>query len=179
MSKVDELVHEMTRDHKRFIERDNGAREAVDELSLLSQLDEAKTLRLHASGGSSGGSKTPLGVAALDIEAEISEQTSLPGIAHLPLPVRVQMWAKMLSEELVIAWLEYWSNKIRELFVTKFAVEGKCPECQESETVTEDDGEVKKRPALMVTVETQQITCGSCSSAWFGVENLKSIEQYI
>lgn len=30
-------VHELCRDHKRFIERDSGEREAVTELSLLAQ----------------------------------------------------------------------------------------------------------------------------------------------
>lgn len=176
-------VHELCRDHKRFIERDSGEREAVTELSLLAQLQEAKTMKLNgAGGGGAGGAGMPFGVGAHDIEADIIKTVHLTAPVHeryqlasMPLGKRVLAWSNLVEASLALAWVLYWSECIRDLFRSKFALDGACPECGESGVSVEIGEEVRVKAALIVTVETQTAACGACGAAWSGAGELKGL----
>lgn len=182
MTALSEAVHELTRDHKRFITRDNGTKEAVDEMSLLDQLEAAKTMKLNCGGGSQSGAKLPFGAGPADIETEIIRTIhrtigvhNRDEAARLPLPAKVQYWADRVDSQFALEWLETWSEQIRDLFRSKFHLDAACPECGVATVTKEEDGETTPKDALMVTVETQIAGCANCGNIWIGEDELKHL----
>lgn len=183
MTALSEAVHELTRDHKRFITRDDGTKEAVDELSLLKQLQASKTMKLHVDGGSGGGGAgLPLGAGPMDIEKEIIKTIHITAnphnrheLASMPIPDRVQRWAELVDEEEALMWITRWCAAIRELFARKFIIDRPCPMCGVEELSEWVDGEENVKPALVVVVDTQSCTCKNCLATWNGVEELNTL----
>lgn len=187
MSALTEAVHELTRDPKVFITRDNGTREIVEERSLLNLLNDAKTMKLNTGGGgAAGGSKLPFSIGPTDIEADIIRTIhETIGVhnryeaARLPLPERIQWWAGLVEESLALNHVTYWSECIRELFRRRFHLDGACPECGVAKVANEDEGEVTWKDTLMVTVETETAGCANCGAVWSGVDELRNLNDHM
>ena len=183
MTALSETVHELTRDHKRFITRDNGTREAVDEMSLLDQLEAAKTMKLNVDGPSGGGGAgLPLGAGPLDVQHEIIRtvhHTVSPHnryeLASLPLPVRIRRWAGLVDDDTALMWATTWASAIRDLFAQKIVIDRPCPMCGAEQIEQSIDGETEVTPALVVVVETKSCTCKKCLNTWEGLEELNTL----
>ena len=179
MTKISGLVRMLTEDHKVNPDKTGKTFNLVEEYALLTQLEQAKTMRLNGTGGGGGGPKMPFGAGPADLQIEIETvimRTLQPWqyapIAKLPLPQRLKEWAKIVDIGPAENYLTKWVDQIRDLFTTKFHLEATCPECHTATITQEQDGQVTHKDALMFTVETQTATCANCGNTWTGVDDL-------
>lgn len=186
MSRLSEAVHELTRDHQVKISKKGESLQLAEEYSLLSQLESAKEHGTHAGTTGSGGAKLPVGATALDLEESIIytiHTTASPHnryrLASMPLPERVREWARITDDRVALDYVEGWSELIRDLFRTKFFVVARCPMCGESEYLEQGNGELKRKDALMVTVETATAVCLCCKSIWVGADELNNLNSHL
>lgn len=177
MTSISEAVHELVRAPRTWVTRDNGDREIVEVMSLLDQLEAAKTMRLNTGGGG-GGSNAPVGCAAVDVEqgivTTIQQFTPVHArqeLASLPLPARVEVWARLVPQQTAYIWLTEWVAQIRGLFETvTYLRNAACPECGVSKVQVKKDGEWRQRDVLAVNLNTEVACCVACSAEWVGVD---------
>lgn len=177
-------VHELTRDHKTTIMREGGKSEYVDEMSLLEQLHQARTAN-RGTGGSSGGSKSPVSLAAVDLWNEIVATTNAhwpgygrPHLARTPLGLRIQQWANSArgdehAESTCNAWVVYWCAQIRQAMLPTVELDAPCPECGEKFLWVQDGEETLVKRAL--TFNAERVQCRGCGASWKGVDNMKHL----
>lgn len=179
MTILSELVHDLTEDHKVRISAPGEPLQLATEYALLTQLEQAKTMRLNSGGGGGGGAKLPFGAGPADLQNEIEavimstlQPWQYAPIAKLPLRERLAEWVRLVDTGPAENYLPKWTHQIRDLFTTKFHLEATCPECHTATITQEQDGQVTHKDALMVTVETQTATCANCGNTWTGVDDL-------
>ncbi|WP_443095045.1 DUF7340 domain-containing protein [Rothia koreensis] len=179
MTNLEDLVVHLTEDHKVNPDKTGKTFNLVEEYALLTQLEQAKTMRLNSGGGGGGGAKLPFGVGPVDLQNEIEtvimstlQPWQYAPIAKLPLPERLKEWFGLVDIGPAENYLPKWVHQIRDLFTTKFHLEATCPECHTATITQEQDGQITHKDALMVTVESQTATCANCGNTWTGVDDL-------
>lgn len=178
------MLRALTEETLHAVKRDDGSLDYVREPSLLTQLHEAKTLRLNSTGGSSGGATIPFGCAPLGLEQDIAricyntvKDDVRQQLAGKDLTARVNVWAYACEPATVKDYLTVWCETIRDFYRTKYPITGACPQADCGAETLHDlsFGESKRRPALMLTVEIPRVTCGVCGSTWQGIDAIEEL----
>lgn len=191
MTPVSPQVHDLTRNHKVWITRDNGERELAEEWSLLHELHSIMTGESRGAGDttSNGGGTVPIALAAVTIWEEIANaaDTHWPGRAsrtlqRTPLAEKVHAWATYATENapaeaaLLDQAAEDWGQRIRALRVRTSDLKAPCPQCGATHVLVDDEdgsGSQIRKQALCFT--TERATCRACTYEWRGLDEMKHL----
>jgi hypothetical protein len=156
--------------------------------SLLHQLlDEIPNSSNAAGGPSSGGSRSPLALAALDVAQEIAR--TVGGWVGVHLPDQVRAWAAFealqhLRPEQVAERAQRaapWPDRIRAVLTPekRWTAAGKCPDCNNDTAWTDQDGERVRRPAIEFDRAKGRARCLRCPARWETETELRSLEKVL
>ncbi|AJT42414.1 DUF7341 domain-containing protein [Psychromicrobium lacuslunae] len=173
-TKLNQLVHELTRPHAATIIRDDGSKTFTTEASLLNQLREA--VKGSGGRGASGANSAPIPInpAAHDLYQRISYKAQQLKAAHKGITTGtlesiIQAWSLALTNDHDITQaartVEHWNTQIRALLDPPKTIELKisCPQCGARQVINAE-GEIN----LAVTIQNLTAQCAVCLTQWEG-----------
>lgn len=179
-------LHALTEGHIHALRRDDGGIDYVREMSLLEQLEDAKTQRLNAADGGGSLASLPFGCEPHDLEQDIIrtcyntlDDIGRGLIAGKPLAVRVKLWAENTVHEHVNDYLALWCEAIRDLSRRKSGLDAECPRCGQAQVRVSSAGETKVRAALILTAEIPRVLCGGCGALWDGIDAVQDLAKIL
>jgi hypothetical protein len=152
---------------------------------LIHQLQDAVAGSGNTDHGtpSTGATRSPVALGAVDLLAEIGQTIGAPtGTPVLRDRLRVWAWRVLNDETQVVRAAELaadWPDRARNLLdpPKKWTTPGACPQCGKDTAYTQQDGEQHRRPAIEFDRANARARCLCCPARWEGEQQLRQLNK--